>query len=174
MQTVCVWIYSAVYVSSRMWYEKYVAGYQTNLMFLNTEFNTVLPPFPKCTNWAAPFRKLRKYFSPLNMLRVLSSCYSSVCYHNDIWWVLQIMKLLISTGQYSPFCCLNFLTSKFGTLFSGTLCRWSFPRAGDRVKIPCETTGKIVSQWILIFTFPDKRRKGELIGSRHFANLIVS
>jgi hypothetical protein len=95
---------------------------------------------------------------------VSNSCYMSHPSHppwfdhpNNIWWTVQIMKLLIM--QSSPASChLLPLRSKYSPqrLFSNTHNLF-FHSVRDRVSHPYKTTGKIMVLYILILEFLERR-----------------
>jgi hypothetical protein len=94
---------------------------------------------------------------------------------DNVWWIVQIMKLLIvqSSAAYHNFLPLG---SKYShhTLFSIILNLCSSLSVSDRVSHPHRTTGKIV----YIFQsskFLERRWKDpEYNSSKHFPNLICS
>jgi hypothetical protein len=78
-----------------------------------------------------------------------SPSHSSWLHDSDnIWWEVQIIKLLIKQSSSLP-CYLVPLT----TLFSNMLSLCFFLSVRDQVSHPYETTRKIIVVYILIFIF---------------------
>jgi hypothetical protein len=83
---------------------------------------------------------------------------------NNIWWRIQIIKLLIM--WFPPFPCYliplrtNILLC---TLFSNSLSLCSFLNMSNQVSHPYKTTSKIIVLYVSIFIFLDSKLKTKIL-----------
>jgi hypothetical protein len=136
------------------------------LHFPNINCN-IFPSTRRSSEWPLPFS-----FSDLSFVYI--SYRSHTCYMshpsrpwfdhpNNIWWSVQVTKLLIM--QSSPASC-HFLLGPnilFSALFQNTLNLCFFLRVRDQVSQRYKITGKVIILYILIFKFLEKRRDDKIL-----------